>query len=354
MNRPVGAGHAVPETAVVGLDRAAVEKWIVGLGLGAVAPLRFARVGQGVSNLTYLVTDDGGARWVLRRPPVGPLLPSAHNIAREHRILSALQSAAVPTPAVYGFTDDPAITDAPLLLMAHVDGMSLDDPSVAENLDPAVRSRLGRVLARTLASVHDVDLGATGLSDLASHENYAGRQLRRWRRQWEDSRTRELPAVDELADRLQAAIPQQRELALVHGDFHLMNVIAAPDGAEIRAILDWELCTLGDPLADLGGLLAYWPQPGDTTAGPFRTSLLPGFPSRAELARTYADETGRDLTALSFWHVLGLWKIAIIGEGVRRRALEDERNAARTGIPSTGSLDDIVAQAQRVAADAGL
>ena len=134
-----------------------------------------------------------------------------------------------------------------------------------------------------------------------------------------------------------------------------MNVIAAPDGAEIRrAILDWELCTLGDPLADLGGLLAYWPQPGDTTMGPFRASLLPGFPSRAELARTYADETGRDLIALSFWHVLGLWKIAIIGEGVRLGALDDDRNAARTGIPSTDSLDDIVAQAQHVLFEAGL
>jgi aminoglycoside phosphotransferase (APT) family kinase protein len=348
-----GAGHG-PEPAVVGLDREAVGKWILGLGLGAMAPLRFARVGQGVSNLTYLVTDRAGARWVLRRPPVGPLLPSAHDVAREHRILSALEPAAAPTPAVHGFTDDPAITDAPLLLMAYVDGMSLDDPSVAETLAPAVRSRLGRALVRSLASVHDVDLHATGLRDLASHENYAGRQLRRWRRQWDDSRTRELPAVAELADRLQAAIPEQRELALVHGDFHLLNVIAAPDGGEIRAILDWELCTLGDPLADLGGLLAYWPQPGDTTMGPFRASLLPGFPSRAELSQAYADETGRDLTALPFWHVLGLWKIAIIGEGVRRRALDDERNAARTGIPSTDSLDDIVAQAQRVAADAGL
>ena len=170
----------------------------------------------------------------------------------------------------------------------------------------------------------------------------------------ESSRTRELPAVEELADRLEAAVPDQRELTLVHGDFHLLNVICAPDGDEIRAILDWELCTLGDPLADLGGLLAYWPQSGDAVEGVFPAPRLPGFPSRAELAEIYAAETGRDLTALPFWHALGLWKIAIICEGVRRRALDDERNAARTGIPAAQVVEDLILQAQHVLFEAGL
>jgi aminoglycoside phosphotransferase (APT) family kinase protein len=340
--------------SAVGLDAAAVEEWILALGLGAEPPLRFARAGSGKSNLTYLVTDLAGKRWILRRPPAGPLLPSAHDVAREHRILRVLEPTRVPTPAARGFTGPPPVSDAPLLLMAFVDRLVVDDVTVAEALDPGVRGRLGRSVARALARVHEVDLRAAGLDGLASPEPYARRQLRRWRRQWESSRTRELPALEQLAGSLEAATPGQRAVTLVHGDFHLLNVISAPDGEEIRAILDWELCTLGDPLADLGGLLAYWPQPGDAVEGVFPAPRLPGFPSGTELAEAYATETGRDLAALPFWHALGLWKIAIICEGVRRRALEDERNAARTGIPAPQIVDGLVRQAQLVAFEAGL
>lgn len=346
--------NAPPPTDVVGLEPAAVQEWILALGLGADPPLRFARAGNGKSNLTYLVTDLAGKRWILRRPPVGPRLASAHDVAREHRILRALEPTSVPTPAVLGFTEHPSVSDVPLLLMEFVDGIVVDDVHAAERLDPGTRARLGSSLARGLAHVHAVDLRATGLDDLASHNPYAARQLKRWRQQWQRSRTRELPPVEQLADRLEAAMPEQRELTLVHGDFHLLNVIAAPDGAQIRAILDWELCTLGDPLADLGGLLAYWPQPGDEVEGVFPAPRLPGFPSRAELAEIYATETGRDLTALPFWHALGLWKIAIICEGVRRRALEDERNAARTGIPAARVVEDLITQAQHILVEAGL
>jgi aminoglycoside phosphotransferase (APT) family kinase protein len=347
-------GAAAAPGAVVGLDGAAVEGWIAGLGIGARPPLRFERVGNGQSNLTYRVTDAAGARWIVRRPPLGKLLASAHDVAREHRILRALQDTAVPTPAVRGFTDDPLITDVPLLLMACVDGLVVDDLAVAEALPDEARGRLGHALAATLGAVHAVDLEATGLIDLASHKPYAARQLKRWRRQWEDSRTRDLPLVDELADRLEAAMPEQRELTLVHGDFHLMNVIAAPDGSTVRAVLDWELCTLGDPLADLGGLLAYWPQASDAVAGVFPAPALPGFPSRRALAETYARETGRDLSALGFWHALGLWKIAVICEGVRRRALDDPRNAAIGGVPPAEVIEDLVAHAQLVAFEAGM
>ncbi len=149
-------------------------------------------------------------------------------------------------------------------------------------------------------------------------------------------------------------MPEQRELTLVHGDFHLLKVIAAPGGEQINAVLDWELCTLGDPLADLGGLLAYWPQAGDAAEGVFPAPRLPGFPSRTELAEVYAAETGRDLAALPFWHALGLWKIAIICEGVRRRALDDERNAARTGIPPAQIVEDLLTQVHHTLFEAGL
>ena len=341
-------------TASVGLDPATVQPWILGLDLGAEAPLRFTHVGNGKSNVTCLVEDAGGARWVLRRPPVGRLLATAHDVAREHRVLSALGPVDVPTPAVIGFTDDPAVTDAPLLLMEFVDGVVLDDAEVAEQFGPLARADLSVSVARALACAHDVDLHATGLEDLASHKPYAARQLTRWRRQWEASRTRELPAVEKLADRLAAAMPEQRELTLVHGDFHLLNVIASTDGDEIRAILDWELCTLGDPVADLGGLLAYWPRVGDVAEWTFPVRPLSGFAAPAELAELYAAVTGRDLTALPFWHALALWKIAFICEGVRRRALEDERNAARTGVPAARAVEELIDEANHVLFGAGL
>jgi aminoglycoside phosphotransferase (APT) family kinase protein len=338
---------------LVGLDAAAVSAWLAEAA-GALEPVRFARIGQGQSNLTYLATDATGRRLVLRRPPLGELLASAHDVAREHRILRALQDTAVPTPAVVAFTEDPEITDVPLLAMAHVDGLVVDDLTSAEGLSEAVRRRLGLALPATLVTIHGVDLHATDLIDLASHKPYAARQLKRWRRQWEESRTRDLPLVDELADRLEAAMPQQRELTLVHGDFHLLNVIAAPDGSEIRAALDWELCTLGDPIADLGGLLAYWPESSDPLGGVFPAPRLPGFPTRRELTAAYADATGREVAAVAFWHALGLWKIAIICEGVRRRARDDARNAAAGGVPDRHVIDDLVTQASVVAFEADM
>ena len=339
---------------VVGIDPAAVEPWMLGLDIGMQPLLRFTQAGNGKSNVTCLVQDAAGERSILRRPPAGHLLATAHDVAREHRVLRALGATAVPAPEVLGFTDDPAITDAPLLLTAFVDGVVLDDAEVAGRLRPAARARLSESLVRALARVHEVDLRATGLDDLAAHSPYAARQIRRWRRQWQASRTRELPAVERLADRLEAAMPEQRELTLVHGDFHLLNVVAAPGGEEIRAILDWELSTLGDPLADLGGLLAYWPQVGDAGDWAFPARRLPGFPSHRALADSYAAETGRDLGGLAFWHALGLWKVAIISEGVRRRALDDERNAARTGVPTARAVEELVDEAHLVLFEAGL
>jgi aminoglycoside phosphotransferase (APT) family kinase protein len=307
------------------IDDAAVSAWLAETA-ALREPIALERIGQGQSNLTFLATDADGRRVVLRRPPLGELLASAHDVAREHRILAALEATAVPTPPVVAFTDDPAVTDAPLLAMGFVDGLVIGD--VRDS------GRSGSALPRALATIHAVDLGETGLLDLASHKPYAARQLRRWRRQWEDSRTREMPEVTALADRLETAIPEQRELTLVHGDFHVLNVILAPDAGEVRAVLDWELCTLGDPLADVGGLLAYWPEAP---------------------VEAYMNASGRDVTPheLAFWHALGLWKVAVILEGIRRRALDDPRNAPADGLPDTRMLDDLVQRAQTVADTAG-
>lgn len=332
----------------------AIVEWIASLGIGAQRPVSFTRVGAGQSNLTFLVEDGAGHRWILRRPPMGKLLASAHDVAREHRILSGLQGTDVPVPVVHGLCVDPAITDAPIMLMDFVDGRVLDSLVAVEDVDTRTRHRIGTSLATTLGRVHAVDLESSGLVDLASHKPYAQRQLRRWHQQWERSRTRDLPLVDDLATRLSANVPEQGELSLVHGDFHLMNVITDPDQGEVSAVLDWELSTLGDPLADVGGLLAYWPQADDEVKTGFAGPSLPGFPSREELVQSYAQSTGRDVGAIGFWYVLGLWKIAIIAEGVLRRIIDDPRNTAVSGRIDPTLIDDLMARADLEARAVGL
>ncbi|MFC4605790.1 phosphotransferase family protein [Rhodococcus kronopolitis] len=341
-------------SSAVGLDEEAVSAWIADLGVGAVAPLTFTRIGNGQSNLTFRVDDSGGAQWVLRRPPLGHLLVSAHDVAREYRILSALQGTGVPVPKVLALTEDPAVTDAPLMLMSYVDGVVLDSIGVARKLSPEIRRATGLSMPAALASIHRVDLELADLEDLASHSPYAERQLKRWSGQWEQSKTREIPAIDELRAVLARSIPEQREVTLVHGDFHLSNVITSREDGRVVAVLDWELCTLGDPLADVGALLAYWSEADDVVIGPFIASTLEGFPTREELAQAYFEETHRDPSALGFWHALALWKIAIIAQGVIRRTMEDPRNTAAVGGPSDKIIDDIVARAMIVASEAGL
>ncbi|MEB3030858.1 phosphotransferase family protein [[Mycobacterium] nativiensis] len=338
---------------VIGVDPAMVARWIVQLGIPVTRPLTFERIGIGQSNLTYLVCDAADHRWVLRRPPLGQLLASAHDVAREARILTALQDTDVPTPRVYGLTRD--ADDVPLLLMEYVDGVVVDRMAVAESLTPQRRRQIALSMAQTLAKIHAVDIDKVGLADLASHKPYAERQLKRWAGQWEKSKTRELPELDDLTRRLVAAIPPQQELTLVHGDFHIRNVITSRNGGAVTAVLDWELSTLGDPLADMGSLLAYWPQAGEEgIAGEFVVTTLDGFPDRAEMARTYLELTGRDAASLQFWHALGLWKVAIIAEGIVRRVLNNPENRAAAGTPLTGWIDALVHQAREVASAAGI
>ncbi|WP_218005458.1 phosphotransferase family protein [Janibacter limosus] len=336
---------------IEGVDTTAMTAWI-SARVDVEPPLTYERVGLGQSNLTYLATDAKGVRLVLRRPPMGELLASAHDVAREHRILSALQSSDVPLPVVHGLCEDPAVADQPVLVVSFVDGLVLDDRSDAEGLAPPARHAVGLSLTDTLTRIHAVDLERVGLHDLASHKPYAARQLRRWAGQWELSRTRELPDLERLTDRLQERAPAPGEISLVHGDSHLRNVIVDPDDAQVRAILDWELATLGDPLADLGTLLAYWPQAGDPPSMRFDASTVEGFATRDELVEHYAQVAGRDVTAVPFWHGLGLWKLAIILEGVRRRQLDDPRNLTAVGAIPAEAVDELVACAHVVLDDA--
>ncbi|MFD1813246.1 phosphotransferase family protein [Rhodococcus gannanensis] len=338
----------------MGIDSHAATRWFGDLGVAFAGDLTFDRIGLGQSNLTYLVTDGEGSRWVLRRPPLGHLLASAHDVAREARIMAALADTDVPAPRILGVAQDPAVSEVPLVLMEHIDGQVVDTMEIAESLTPQRRREIAESLPRTLAKIHAVDIDEVGLSDLASHKPYAARQLKRWAGQWEQSKTRELPELDDLTRRLVAAVPEQTELSLVHGDFHLRNVIVSRDTGVVIGALDWELSTLGDPLADMGSMLAYWPEPGEDTGGDFPASTLDGFPDRAELARIYLDETGRDPQALKFWHTLGLWKLSIIAEGVMRRALDTPENKAAAGTPTVDRIDAIVRKAREIADSAGI
>ncbi|MET8797717.1 phosphotransferase family protein [Nocardia sp. NPDC004568] len=336
------------------LDPVALAQWMRAQGAQVTGGLSAVRVGQGQSNLIYLLTDEAGARWIARRPPLGELLASAHDVAREYRILHALQDTDVPVPRLVGLCEEEAVADVPVVVMSHVDGTVVDRMDVAESLDPTVRRAVGLGLVRTLARIHSVDVDTVGLGDLASRSPYAERQLRRWTRQFEDSRTRDRPDLEALTALLQANIPPAGDLSLVHGDFHVCNTIVDPATGAPNAVLDWELSTLGDPIADLGTTLAYWPQAGERPSGTFAAPTLPGFPRREEMAAEYLSASGRDGASLAFWHVLGVWKIAIICDGVHRRVLDNPANAATSGVPTPESIQATIDHAWEIAAGYGL
>ena len=303
-----------------GLDRERLEGWFRDAVEGAEPPLRYERIAGGRSNLTYRVLDSGGGRWILRRPPLGKRLGSAHDMGREHRILTGLEGTGVPAPRPIALCDDESVTGAEFYVMELVDGLVLrgEDDVEAAFAEPD-RRRLGEALVDTLADLHAVDPDAAGLGELGRRDGYAERQLKRWKRQWDDSKTRELDAMEETHRLLSARVPAQDATSIVHGDYRLDNVVVSPRG-EIAAVLDWELCTLGDPLADLGQLVVYWAEPDDEVVPLTRApTLAPGFPSRAELVARYAERSGRDVTQLDFFVALAYWKLAAILEGVYAR-----------------------------------
>jgi aminoglycoside phosphotransferase (APT) family kinase protein len=303
-----------------GIDGPRVEAWFEANVPGAEPPLDFERIAGGHSNLTYRVTDSGGRRWALRRPPLGKRLGSAHDMSREHRVVSGLAETPVPVAPVVGLCEDESVNDAPFYVMEFVEGPVLRGLAEAEAFpDHDDRRAIGERVVDTLVDIHAVDPDAAGLGELGRKEDYVARQLHRWQGQWEKSKTRELPLVDAVHDRLSAAIPEQGPATIVHGDYRLDNMILTPEG-EVAAVVDWELCTLGDPLADVGLLMVYWPRPGEegTSLGQ-PANLAPGFPDRDELRRRYEERSARDLSQLDFYVALGYWKLAIILEGVYAR-----------------------------------
>ena len=304
---------------IKGIDAANVTAWFDANIPGATAPLTFDLIAGGHSNLTYGVTDAAGHRFVLRRPPLGHVLATAHDMSREHKIISALGPTDVPVAPALGLCTDESVNGAPFYVMAFVDGQVLRDAAAANALTPAARRNAGLSIADTMARIHAIDPDAVGLGDLGKKEGYIARQLKRWYSQFQQSQTRELPNVDEVHDVLAARIPAQGPAAIVHGDYRLDNCMTDDDG-NVIAVLDWEICTLGDPLADVGLLMVYWTEAND--AHPMlltAPTTVDGFLSRKEVLDRYAEASGRDLSHIDFYIAFGYWKLACIVEGVYAR-----------------------------------
>jgi aminoglycoside phosphotransferase (APT) family kinase protein len=241
-------------------------------------------------------------------------------MGREHRIMAALGTSAVPVPDMVGFCSDPAVTGAPFYVMNWVDGLVLRDADSVGAVDESTRWAAAGSLVDTLAALHALEPDAVGLGDLGRRDGYVERLIRRWRRQWDSGRKRDLPLIEEVGDRLAARIPEAGPARIVHGDYRLDNVIVDPGTGAVRAVLDWELCTLGDPLADVGMLMVYWTEPSDLVPALLvNPTAEPGFPGRKEIADRYAVASGRDLSRLDYYVALGTWKVAVILEGVYNR-----------------------------------
>ena len=336
----------------VGVDVAGVTGWFAQHVPSAVAPLSFDLVAGGRSNLTFIVTDMNGTKWVLRRPPTSHVLASAHDMGREYRLIHALQDTNVPVPTSVGLCTDDAVNGAPFYVMEFVEGTIVRDAQIAEKVFTSEqRQRAGESIVDTLAAIHAVDIKAVGLDDLARHEGYVERQLKRWHSQFTASAAqneRTVPVIDEMHDFLKARIPEQGRAAIVHGDYRLDNCMLGDDGS-VAAVLDWELCTLGDPLADMGLLMVYWNEATDSV---FALSAAPtaveGFPTRSQMKQRYAERTGRDVSELDFYVSFGYWKLACILEGVFSRyahgAMGNDGAAAEGFGKQVASLGDLAKQ----------
>ena len=309
---------------IAGIDVEPVTNWLAE-HVGTEGSLTFHRLPGGHSNLTYRVTDANGRTVVLRRPPMGQLLPTAHDMGREYRIIAALGPTAVPVPPALGYCESPDVTGAHFYVMGWVDGHVLHSASIAvDAFDEAARRRCGESFIEVLGELHAIEPESVGLGDLGRTSGYLQRQLKRWGSQYEASKTQERPAMDEVTRWLSEHAPADPPARVVHGDYRLGNCLAADDGP-IAAVLDWEIATLGDPLADLGYVLATWPEPGETgpgAGGGIAPSTAPGFPDRAELTKRYAERTGFDVSGIDYYVAFAAWKSAAIAEGVYARYLQ--------------------------------
>jgi aminoglycoside phosphotransferase (APT) family kinase protein len=339
---------------IVGIDVAKVSAWFKDNIPGAEPPLTFDLIAGGRSNLTYRVTDSAGHDYCLRRPPTSHVLPTAHDMGREFRIIDALGPTPVPVAAALGYCEDEAVNGKPFYVMGYMEGHVLRDAPTAEKVFTEEQRRIaGEDLADVLADLHAVDVDAVGLGQLGRKAGYIERQLKRWYSQFQQSAAlgqRSVPDVDEMHDFLAARIPEQGPAAIVHGDYRLDNTMFGDDG-KVIAVLDWEICTLGDPLADVGLLMVYWTDRADeTSALGTAPTTAPGFPTREELRTRYAARSGRDVSNLDFYVAFGYWKLACILEGVYSRYAGGAMGGDRAGFEGFAMQVEALAQASKDAA----
>lgn len=337
-----------------GLRSESVSPWLVEHVEGATAPFEFELIVGGRSNLTFRVTGADGRRFVLRRPPTGHVLATAHDMEREHRIITAVGRTDVPVPRTLALCVDDAVNDAPFYVMEYVDGVVLDSPERAAALAEELRGPASDHLIDVLADLHDADVDAIGLGDLARRDGYIERQLKRWSTQWEKSKQREVPAIEEVARHLAANVPEQRGVSIAHGDYRFGNCLVDTTTGRVAAVLDWELCTLGDPLADLGYLGVYWRKDdGDSRAND--PTSAPGFRSYRDIVERYANRTGRDVSGIDYYVAFSSWRLAVISEGVYARYLhgamgdqDDPENLERVRVGTLELAEHALAAVRRL------
>ena len=308
----------------------------------ASTPLQATLLAGGRSNISYRLTDASGSSWVLRRPPLGHIMPSAHDMGREFRVLSGLNKVLFPTPTTRAHCEDESVIGAKFMMMDFVDGRVIESAQTALSLSATQANEISQELVDTLARLHVVDPTSAGLDQLGKPAGYLQRQVKRWGEQWQITKTRELPEIEVLRAWLEAAIakvPESLPTSIVHGDYRIDNVILAGDKSQIVAVLDWEMSTLGDPISDLAISLVYWSQATDTLRKkiPVAEDVTsgPGFWSRQQVLDRYASQTGLDISHLDECVALACFKLAVIMESIHHRNLSGQQLGAAAGAQST-------------------
>lgn len=338
-----------------GLRLPALAAWLAQHGLADGGPLTAQLLAGGRSNVSYRIQDSSGADLVVRRPPLGHVMPTAHDMGREHTVLAALHDVGFPTPRVRGLCTDDSVLGAAFLVMDFVTGRVLQTAADTVGLAPDDYDSLSAELVDALAALHLLDPQRVGLGNLGRAEGYLARQVRRWGQQWELSKTRDLPGIELLRDWLEHSVghlPADLPAAIVHGDYRVDNVIWHPTANRILAVVDWEMATLGDPVSDLAIALVYWSEAGDTLRGrvPVAEHITeaPGFWTRAAVTTRYEQQTGFDLGHLGFCVTLACFKLAVIMESIHKR------NLAGQQLGAAGGGDDQMAAATVALTELGL
>ena len=341
-------GPATNDEPPAGIDVGAITEWLSATvatqGALVVGSLKFDQITGGRSNLTFQVTDEAGNTWALRRPPTGHVLATAHDMGREHRVMSALAPTAVPVPKMVGFCPDDSVNGAPFYVMEWVDGTVVRNRHAAEQFDLETRRKMAISTIENLVKIHKVDIDEVGLGDFAKREGYIERQLRRWRKQVDAVESPTDPLVITAHEQLVATMPEQGPARLVHGDYRLDNTIVDDEG-EVKAVLDWELTTLGDPLADLGAMLTYWTRPGDEAiALDDPPTLADGFLERDEVVAIYEETLGASVPDVGYYQAFATWRLACILDGV-----VDRYRAGAMGQDDDFAIDEWAARVSSLA-----